>query len=172
ILAAAFLIVGAGVSSVYAFGPGSDFFSEEQKAVFEKIHELRTSGNNSEADAYAEEIGLKEALEEMRGVGMGRGHGKSEEMQAEREAIRTAVENNDYETFKTLTADKPFGLEVTEETFAKMVEMHSLMQAGDEEGAKLLREEIGLRGGERVERGPRNGGTMRNSSGTMKSFQE
>ena len=64
-----------------------------------------------------------------------------------RQAILEAIENNDYEAWKSLMEEKGKGKIteiITEENFAKFVEMHQLMQEGKYEEAKELRKELGL----------------------------
>jgi hypothetical protein len=59
---------------------------------------------------------------------------------ANRESIRTALENGDYDTRKTLSEGDPI-LEIitTEAKFDRLVEMHT-----HQEQAKTIREELGL----------------------------
>lgn len=63
------------------------------------------------------------------------------------EAIRNAMEAGDYAAWKTAIADTPqkgkMFENVDEATFAKMVEAHKLMQAGDFKGARAIQKEIG-----------------------------
>lgn len=60
-------------------------------------------------------------------------------------AMQTAFENGDYAAWKELMGDRGRVTQlVTEENFPTFVEMHDLMVAGDTEGAKTLRAELGL----------------------------
>ena len=63
---------------------------------------------------------------------------------AKHEAIRTAVENNDYDAFVAATEGTPMA-DIDADTFAKMVEAHNLREAGDHEGARALMEELGIK---------------------------
>ena len=56
------------------------------------------------------------------GLGFGQ-NGDAEEMQAFHEDVQTAIENNDYEAWKSLMESQ-----LTEEQFNSMVERHSQMQ--------------------------------------------
>lgn len=69
-----------------------------------------------------------------------------EEMKANHEAMKEALDNNDYEAWKELVGDKPVSEKITEEKFSRLVEAHSLMQSGDKEGAKAVFDELGLKG--------------------------
>jgi len=60
----------------------------------------------------------------------------TEEMKAVREQMDTAIQNNDYETWKTLVSKMPNGpdgskIDVTEETFAKVVAKYQERVAND-----------------------------------------
>jgi hypothetical protein len=59
------------------------------------------------------------------------------------EAIET-FENNDYDAFKAIIADKPFADEIDEGKFSVLVEAHELRQVGDKEGAKELLDDAGI----------------------------
>jgi len=70
---------------------------------------------------------------------------KKEAMKAHYEQMDTILANGDYEAFKELASNKPMMADkITEENFAKFIEMHNLKQAGDMEGAKVIAEELGL----------------------------
>lgn len=72
----------------------------------------------------------------------------------DRDAVREALDNNDYNAWVAAHKEGlPMLDQVNEENFAKMVEAHELMQAGDKEGAKSIMDELGIEG----PRGPRNG---------------
>lgn len=61
------------------------------------------------------------------------------------EAVQTAIENNDYEAWlEAMPENCPMHDNATEEDFNKMVEMHSLMAAGDFEGAREIQKELGF----------------------------
>ncbi len=98
------------------------------------MHEAMQSKDFETAKAIAEELGLPE-----RGKDNGQPHHTSEE----REAIREAATNGDYETWYNLVAvdgELPEFLQViTADNFARYSEMHQLM-----DGAKGIREELGL----------------------------
>jgi galactokinase len=131
-----------GGSTAYAFGPGnSDLeafasFSDQEQAAIQQADDIRETAEK-EAQAVLEAAGLTQ--DELR-----------ETMHAYRESKRTemdaALEANDYEAFTALVAGSPMADELTEDTFASLVEIHELEQAGDREGASALRESLGLKG--------------------------
>lgn len=80
-----------------------------------------------------------------------------EEVQAIREAARTALEANDYDAWATALAEAPKAAErVNEDTFNILYEAFQLKEAGDVEAAKTLLQENDIRPhkhrGERGER--------------------
>jgi anti-sigma28 factor (negative regulator of flagellin synthesis) len=75
---------------------------------------------------------------------------------ANQEEVKQAIQDGDYETFQELTQDRPNAPEISEDDFSKLQEAHGLMESGDQEAAKAIFEEIGLkgpRGGHHGERG-------------------
>ena len=71
---------------------------------------------------------------------------KKEAVKEHYEQMEEILTNGDYEAFKELMAEKPMLQNITEENFAKFIEMHNLKKAGDMEGAKAIAEELGLEG--------------------------
>lgn len=133
VLALAFIVGGVGVTSAYN-NVGRQDLTDEQKTVLDQMHDLRMNGDFEGADALREQAGLPER-------GMGRGNSM---MNENREAVRTAIENNDFTAFKEATKDHPMMNDVTAETFAKMVEAHKLMDNGDFEGGRAIMDELGI----------------------------
>jgi hypothetical protein len=78
-----------------------------------------------------------------------------------REAIKNAILNNDYQTWKNLVGDKSITENITEENWAKFVEMHQYYDK-----AHALRDELGLPAVKREMRGEPG---MR--KGQMKNFE-
>jgi Spy/CpxP family protein refolding chaperone len=139
-----------------ADAPFADQVDEAFFAKMVEAHTLRQAGDNEGADAIMEELGMgPRGGHDEHGMGMG-GPGN-----ADHEAMQTALENNDYAAFVTATADAPFADQVDEAFFAKMVEAHTLRQAGDNEGADAIMSELGLpQPGPREGHGPRHNGGM------------
>lgn len=141
----ALLVGGVGATGVYASGLGyQNTLTDAQKAIVQKIHDLRVSGNFNEAQTLAKEnnlpmigFGREGKSGRMMGGQFGRGEGIK--------GVREAVEAGDYEAFKLAVAGTP-KKEVTQENFNKMVEAHKLMESGDIEGAKKIMNEIGFGG--------------------------
>lgn len=141
ILALAFVVGGVGVSSAYGgLGNGDSTrpeLTDAQKTVLDQMHDLRMDGKFDEANALREQSGLPQ---------MGRGRGQSAEMQAHREVVQTALENNDYQAFLTAIDGTPREEGMTPEIFAKMREAHTLREAGDFDGARAIMDELGIGG--------------------------
>lgn len=73
------------------------------------------------------------------------GHEKQEDREMKRAEMDQIFENKDYEAWKKMMDIRPLdNVDLSEETFAKMSEMHELMQAGDISGAQAIAEELGL----------------------------
>ena len=72
-------------------------------------------------------------------------NGERQEQRVEhREAMQAVLEAGDYQAFLELVGDKPISEIITENNFARFIEMHELMETGDREGAKAIAEELGL----------------------------
>jgi hypothetical protein len=66
------------------------------------------------------------------------------------EAMEQAFENNDYNAWKKLMSGKSRVTQgITKENFARFAEAHKLAEAGNIEGAKAIRQELGLGQGNR-----------------------
>jgi len=128
-------------------GKMSELITEENFARFAEMHRLMAEGKTDEAKAIGEELGLNNFGPMMGGMMKGgqgmKGCGVSPENMA---AARTAIENNDYNAWKTAVGDNPISEKITADNFAKLAEAHKLMQEGKYEEARALREELGLGG--------------------------
>lgn len=105
--------------------------TQEQFDSFVKIHTLREEGKMDEAKSLATELGLPE----MKWKGM---HGDFAKM----DSVKTAISTNNYTAFQTAIAEhanSSLASIDTAEEFAKLVQMHSLL-----EEAKAIAEELGL----------------------------
>ncbi|MCF7820557.1 MAG: hypothetical protein K9M44_03765 [Candidatus Pacebacteria bacterium] len=60
------------------------------------------------------------------------------------QAIIETLENKDYATWKELNQNTPMSENITEENFAKFIEMHELRMSGNFEEAKVIADELGL----------------------------
>ena len=120
--------------------PVTDKISEENFSSFVEMHNLMKSGDFEEAKVIREELGLEEVKKH------GRKDFHKKEMMEKNKEARTALDNNDYDAWlAAIPEDCPASELVTEENFSKLVEAHNLMQDGDFEGAKEIREELGLK---------------------------
>lgn len=112
----------------------SQDLTDEQQAAVEEARELRQTGDKEGAREIIENAGIE--LPE---------RPSKEERQERREAVRTAVEANDYDAFVVATQSAPFADQVDEAFFAAFVEAHELREAGDREGAREILEGLGLK---------------------------
>jgi len=117
-------------------------FSEEQFQSLVEIHELHESGDHEAAREIAEELGLERHKQ-------GQGHSE------EREAIHEALEQGDYETFKSLISQNENAphADITEAQFNALRQAHELRESGDHEGARELLDEAGIERPEREGKG-------------------
>lgn len=70
-----------------------------------------------------------------------------ESMSEQHQALLEAIENRDYEAWKSIIDSRPKITDfVTADNFETFAQMHDYMQAGDFEQAKALREELGIEG--------------------------
>jgi hypothetical protein len=135
------LVIGLmvlGGSTAYAFGPGGfdaaafSSFTASEQAALEKAYAIREAAE-TEAKAVLDAAGItqEELHDAMRAYGE-KQHAK----------LAEALENNDYDAFVALTAGGPNADKLTKEVFATLVEIHTLEEAGDHEGAMELRKDL------------------------------
>lgn len=145
--ALAFLVLSAGTAyaaNVEGFQKRFRELTEGQISIIEQAGELKQNGNFEEAHNLLSESG----------IGMLNFHhsrGFSDRMMQNRDDIREAVENNDYNAFLSLVEDSPRHIEISEDDFNRLVEAHALRIEGDFEGAREIMDELGF------SRGPRFG---------------
>jgi len=128
-----------------------DNITEENFSQFVEMHNLMKSGDFAGADEIRVSLGLPD--KKMRGEGCDRQREKGEFQKhnwQNMEDAREAIEANDYSAWKEAVGNNPISEKITEENFFKLVESHNLMQSGDYEGAKEIREELGLKIGKRM----------------------
>lgn len=132
-------LLGGGTATYAAMTPGSlpadvlSQFSDDQQAAIEKARDIRQTAE-TEAQAVLSAAGVSEdqlhsALET--------------HMKAQREAENAALDDNDYTAFQTAVAGSPMADKLTEDVFAKLVQIRQLEKSGDHEGAMKLRQELG-----------------------------
>ncbi|MFM2339519.1 MAG: hypothetical protein RLZZ360_155 [Candidatus Parcubacteria bacterium] len=116
-----------------------DLTDTEQSAL-EEAREIRETAHE-EAEKVLEDAGITaERMKEIR-------EAMREAHKAEHEVIKAAIEANDFAAFKTAAADTPMSTTIdTEAKFAKLIEAHTLREAGDHEAARTIMEELGLKG--------------------------
>lgn len=121
-------------------GIDESLITEENFAKMKEVHQLVQDGNYEEAKAIKEELGE---------LGFGRKGRMGKNFDPEkREAVMTALDNNDYQAWKEAVGEE-HASEVTEDEFPRLIEAHGLMQEGKEkfEQARNIREDIGLKAG-------------------------
>jgi Spy/CpxP family protein refolding chaperone len=133
---AAFAVTATGVQAFQ----GTEILTragltEEQIEAFETARELRESGDLKAARDALLDAGVdEEALKSVHRA-----------MHEKRDAIRAAVEANDYEAFKVAVAGTPLAEAVdTKEKFEKFVEAHTLREDGKWGEAKAILDELGI----------------------------
>ena len=134
--ALAILLGVSGVSATaYAHGLGPvEDLTDEQKDDLATLRELMHDGKIEEAKAFAEEAGLPSLK-----------HGVRLRLDPEKkQALDAALDSGDYAAFAELTADAPFADELSPEAFARLVEAHTLMEAGDMDGAKNILKDLDI----------------------------
>lgn len=109
--------------------------TQTQIEAFTQARELRMKGKSDEARDLLLEAGLdEETLDSIRDAA-----------RAAREAVHTAIENNDFAAFRTATEGTPlYDIITTEADFKLFVEAHELRQAGKTEEARDILDELGV----------------------------
>lgn len=139
------------LGSSYALAYESDLTDEQKDAIIE-AHELRQSGDFDSARDVLQKAGVKDRF-------LGNGMGGNGIMHEKREAIRDAIEANDYDAYVEATKDTLFEQTMTKDMFATLVKAHELRQDGKFEEAEDLLDEVGIeRPGHMM--GGRHGGGM------------
>lgn len=92
----------------------------------------------------ARAAGDEEKLKELREAMKAEMEARRAEMEAKHEAVKTALENNDYQAFVDALGDH-VPQDMSEEKFAQMAEVHALRAAGETEKARELAKEYGLK---------------------------
>ncbi len=158
----ALIVLGSSVASVYA--APFEGLTEEQRSALLEARELRKEGDAEGARDILKNAGIPLGKFHSRGKDM-QGKGMSntdrEQMHVRHEALRDAVEKNDFDAFKAATLDAPFADMVTPANFAKLVEAHELREAGDKDAARKILEDIGFPR-------PMHGGGMMHGKGSDK----
>ncbi len=115
--------------------------TDSQISTLTEMHELRESGaGKDEIKATLEEVGLDaDKMKEIRKA-------IHEVRKTTREAVHTALENNDYNAFRTAIADTPLAEAIdTEADFETFKAAHELKESGDHEAAQELMAELGIK---------------------------
>lgn len=135
------LLVGAALAvgtTAFAFYPEGfnmeaiSSFSVDQQNAIEQAEEIRKAADE-QAQAVLDAAGVdQEAMHEAM-------HTYRE---AQGEKMKAVLDSGDYSTFVTLIADTPMADTMTEDIFNKMVEANKLREAGDDEGARAIMDEL------------------------------
>lgn len=114
--------------------------TSHQKEVLKQARELHQEGKDSEIPDLLSQAGLPD-----RAFRRASGSLASKEIRQRHRQMIEAIENNDYQSFKAITAGTKFGDKVDEAVFSKLVEAYDLKQQGDDQGAKTLIKSLNLR---------------------------
>jgi len=142
--------------------------TDSQVSALEVAHEMQTDGSDrNEVKTFLEDAGLdKDTMKEIKDATRAvRGE--------QREAVHTALENDDYDAFKAAIADVPLADAIgSEADFATFKAAHELRADGDKEGASELMAELGIEKPEGRGHGGHKGmgGEMRGEHGGHKSM--
>jgi flagellar motor component MotA len=107
--------------------------TDDQLDTLEKAHDLREAGDKDGARELLKDMGIGMPMKEMR-----------DDFKEQHEDVKAAIESGDYEAFKTATKDAPIDIQLSEEQFNNLQEVHTLKESGDYEAARALAEELGL----------------------------
>ncbi len=126
---------------------------------------LEASGVSREDMRAAHRSKMQERLEQAVASGKlsqeqaGERKAKMAERQGKHEAVRVAVENNDYDAWSAAVVGTPRANKITVENFAKVVEAHNLRESGDYKSAKEVMKDLGMgKGGMYGSKGGHRGG--------------
>jgi len=123
----------------------AELITEEKFPRLIEAHNLMQAGKEKfeAAREIREELGLKPGFAQQRGFGH---QGKGLMKNIDHQAIKDALDNNDYNAFVAAVGDDcPFKDKITEENFSKMIEAHNLQKEGNIDQAKEIMEEIGIK---------------------------
>jgi hypothetical protein len=128
----AVLILGSvGVASA-SEKPEVDL-TDDQRVVLEEVKALHESGDHDAAHQLMKDNEIPPKKQK---------HQKGPKDPEKREAVKAALEANDYDAFLLAHEGAPFIEKLTEEHFNKMIEAHTLREAGDVEGAREIMKEL------------------------------
>jgi len=107
--------------------------TDEQKKILEEVRELREADDQEGARALLDEAGIVPPRQEVRG-----------EVREEKAGVRAAIKAGDYNAFLEATEDGPIDVQLTEDQFKGLSEIHELKESGDYEEARALAEKLDL----------------------------
>lgn len=114
--------------------------TDAQTSALEEAHAIREEAH-IKAKAVLDNAGIDETkMQEI--------HAAMRELhKVQHDAMKAALESNDYAAFIEAIKDSPLADTIdTEAEFTKLKEAHKLMEAGDKDGAKVIMDELGLEG--------------------------
>jgi hypothetical protein len=119
----------------------TEFSTPENFEKLKQVHDLTAAGKMEEAESLREELGMPRG-----------GHGGGQRGQKMND-IRDAIVAQDYEAWKTAMENKEsfrgneIKVDISAETFAKLVEAQQARESGDNAKAREIHEELGFPGG-------------------------
>lgn len=129
------LLALIGASSAYADnsnyqkrGNGNFSPEERQERMIERLERAVENGRitQSQADERLARMAVRKAA---------------------RDAMHSAIENNNYAAWALAAGDRPITEKITANNFHLLVQAHSLREAGDREGARAIMKELGVERG-------------------------
>jgi len=120
-----------------------EVITEENFSKLVEAHNLLNEAQNyrEQAQSIFEELGLERPMGDKGPKGQGGKFGKMDPEQME--AMKNAIENQDYSAWVELAPEK-LKEYITEENFSQFCEARQLMRDGDQEGAKTIFDSLGL----------------------------
>lgn len=127
--------------------------TDTEKAALTEAQEVRDAAREN-AQQIIEKAGITdERMAEIR-------EAMHEAREAEHQKVKAAIEAKDYEAFKAAADERMLENIDSAEKFTKLVEAHNLREDGKHDEAKVIMEELGLKGpgmGEKGQGGHRGG---------------
>jgi hypothetical protein len=132
---AAFAVTVTGASAFNSDMLKRAGLNDDQIAAFEEAKELKESGDKEKARDVLIAAGVDEdVIKQVR-----------EAMREHADAVKEAIEDNDYSDFRVAVAGSPLADIInTEADFDRLVEAHEFMQSGDKEAAKDIFDDLGF----------------------------
>jgi hypothetical protein len=137
------LFLLTAIPSTYAFGGFERNGNRQKNFNNEKHIAIQKAFENQDYASFIESTKKTQLTEEE----FAQIITKKEEKKANREEIKNAIKNGDYQTWKTLAEEtnrSPMLDIITEDNFSKLQELHTAKEAGDFDTMQKIHEELGV----------------------------